>query len=454
MNQDDCCGRRGFLKMLGGGAAAALAAAPIYRALAEPSAATDEFFIFVHAQGGWDVTVGLDPRNERKGLVEPANDDLMDPTPLTQWKSTPLDADTNTFQIVTKGALSFGPSIGDLLDYADRLTVINGLAMNTVSHPDGTVFSSTGRHLAGGRAAMSSIDTLVANEFGLGQLFPLISARFPSYFTGNTNLDRRATPLVVDSIGSIGRVLTRSNSYEMEAQRTAVTALLSQEATDLAKIAYTPDAYNGLALQYQSLTKMVGSSLKSIFDTTALKTARPEFNYAGKFQGANAVNAAFALEAMRSNVVRCVSFQLGGFDTHNGNYRDQAATQQEAFNVLAAMLKVLDATPHPTKTADKLADHTHILVVSDFCRTPQINLSGGRDHYPNNSSLIISPKFKGGMSFGKTDPEQLLPMNAKVFADGERPVAPPDVLATFLAAQGIDPRKYLRDGDTVSEILK
>ncbi|MGZ6093317.1 MAG: DUF1501 domain-containing protein, partial [Polyangiales bacterium] len=357
-------------------------------------------------------------------------------------------------QIVTKGALSFGPSIGDLLDYADRLTVINGLAMNTVSHPDGTVFSSTGRHLAGGRAAMSSIDTLVANEFGLGQLFPLISARFPSYFTGNTNLDRRATPLVVDSIGSIGRVLTRSNSYEMEAQRTAVTALLSQEATDLAKIAYTPDAYNGLALQYQSLTKMVGSSLKSIFDTTALKTARPEFNYAGKFQGANAVNAAFALEAMRSNVVRCVSFQLGGFDTHNGNYRDQAATQQEAFNVLAAMLKVLDATPHPTKTADKLADHTHILVVSDFCRTPQINLSGGRDHYPNNSSLIISPKFKGGMSFGKTDPEQLLPMNAKVFADGERPVAPPDVLATFLAAQGIDPRKYLRDGDTVSEILK
>ena len=51
----------------------------------------------------------------------------------------------------------------------------------------------------------------------------------------------------------------------------------------------------------------------------------------------------------------------------------------------------------------KLADHTHILVFSDFCRTPQINLSGGRDHYPNNSALVISPKFARGRSFGKTD---------------------------------------------------
>ena len=115
---------------------------------------------------------------------------------------------------------------------------------------------------------------------------------------------------------------------------------------------------------------------------------------------------------------------------------------------------MLDATPHPTRAATKLADHTHILVFSDFCRTPQINLSGGRDHYPNNSALVISPRFRGGIAFGKTDVEQLLPADAKTFGDGARPIAPPDVLATFLHAFGIEPRSYLRDGEVVPELLK
>ena len=103
---------------------------------------------------------------------------------------------------------------------------------------------------------------------------------------------------------------------------------------------------------------------------------------------------------------------------------------------------------------DKLSDHVHVLVVSDFCRTPQINLTAGRDHYPNNSALIVSPKFKANTTFGRSDVDQLLPEDAGTFADGVRPVAPPDVIATFLAAQGIDPRKYMRDGDVIRDILR
>ena len=113
----------------------------------------------------------------------------------------------------------------------------------------------------------------------------------------------------------------------------------------------------------------------------------------------------------------------------------------------------MDAIPHPTKSGKKLSDHAHVLVVSEFCRTPQINLAGGRDHYPNNSALVISPRFRGGRSYGKTDVEQLLPATAGTFADGARPVAPPDLLATLLAAFKIEPRKYLRDGEVVKELL-
>ncbi|HEX3343439.1 MAG TPA: hypothetical protein VHS09_02650, partial [Polyangiaceae bacterium] len=78
----------------------------------------------------------------------------------------------------------------------------------------------------------------------------------------------------------------------------------------------------------------------------------------------------------------------------------------------------------------------------------------GRDHYPNNSALIVSPRFRPGLVFGKTDPDQLLPQPARRFGDRERAVAPPDLLATFLAAFAIDPRKYVRDGEVVPELLR
>lgn len=450
--------RRLFLQVLGSaGAGAALSQLPVWQAAAAGPTASDEFFVFIHASGGWDVTLWADPRNQRKGIIEPASTDNTDLTGLKKWVSVPLDADTNTFELVRgpgNSPLVFGPGIGNLVDFASRLTVINGIAMNTVSHPDGTTFSATGRHLSGGRPVASSIDALVANEFGAEQLFPVVSVNYPSSLVG-TGFDPRAAPLKMSGVGTIARSLTRSSRYDQPAERDAVTALLSQEAQDLARISNDPDRLAALGSQFDSLRRMLGSNLQDVFSQARLQAAHPEFNYRARFQAGTAVNAAFAVEAMKKNVVRAVAFGTsGGFDTHNTNYRNQAQTQAELFDLLAALLQTLDATPHPTRTSDKLSDHTHILVVSDFCRTPQINLTGGRDHYPNNSALVISPRFKGDTAFGKSDPEQLLPDDAGTFADGVRPVAPPDVLATFLAAFGVDPRRYLRDGDVIRGILK
>jgi len=325
--------------------------------------------------------------------------------------------------------------------------------MNTVSHPDGTAFVATGRHLAGGHAAASSVDTMVANELGVLQLFPAVSVNFPSYFVGE-GLDRRAVPLRIGSVGTVSKTLTRSATYDTMADRDAVTALLTEEAADLASISNQPDVMKGFQVQYDALRKMLGGTLTDVFSQGRLQANHPEFNYRARFQAAAAVNAAFAVEAMKRNVVRCIAFTGNAFDTHNSNYRFQAQTQQELFDLVAQLVKTLDATPHPTRTGDKLSDHAHILIVSDFCRTPQINLSNGRDHYPNGSALIISPRFKGNTLYGKTDAEQVLPANAGTFSDGPRPVAPPDVLATFVSAFGINPRRYLRDGDVIQEILK
>jgi hypothetical protein len=94
------------------------------------------------------------------------------------------------------------------------------------------------------------------------------------------------------------------------------------------------------------------------------------------------------------------------------------------------------------------------MVFSDFCRTPQINLNLGRDHYPNNSSLIISPRFQSNFVLGKSDPDQLLPLPTVSFSDGMRAVSPPDILRTFVSAFGGNPAKYLRDGEVIPALLR
>ncbi len=440
--------RRTFMQLLGGGAAT-LAMRPLWAA----ERAAIDYFIFIHASGGWDVTLWADPRNRRAGLVEPASTDNTDIAPLTHGKSVALDGDTETFEPLSDGKLVLGPGIGALWERRDRLTIINGLAMNTVSHPDGTVFSATGRHLAGGTAPASSVDVAVANELGVQQLLPAVAVQFPSAFIGD-RLDRRAIPLRVASAATIAKSLSRSDAYLDDVDRGAITAVLGDEADALAAHSVFPETYERIASQVAAQPKLVGGDLERAFTQKALQDAYPQFDYKAKTQAQGALSAAFTVEAIRRNIVRCVGFALGGLDTHNQNYKQHAHTQQELFGVIATLLDLLDRTPHPTRSSSKLADHTHILVFSDFCRTPQINLAGGRDHYPNNSALVISPKFKGGFSFGKTDHEQLLPADAKKFADGARPIAPPDLLATFLHAFAIEPRRYLRDGEVVPELLR
>jgi hypothetical protein len=444
--------RRTFLKVLGGATAGAAAfTTPLWRAAAD-NASSDEFFIVVHASGGWDVTVGLDPRYTPVGIINPASTNNVDPNPLRLWKNatTPLDGGGYSYQPVLPpgpSPLAFGPGIGDMLRHYDRMTVVNGLNMATVAHADGVAFSLTGRHLAGSRPVQSSIDTMVADALGTTQLFPAVSVNVASSFVGN--LDRRAVPLTVNGLSTVAASLGRSTVYDTVDERDAVTALLSQEAMDLGLVSADPTVMNGFGVQLDGLRNMDKQNLLSIFTDAGLRGLYPSFNYNVPV----ASTAAFAVEAMKRNVVRCVAFSYGSFDTHGTNYRQQPLTQQNLFDTLAVLIDYLDATPHPTKMGDRLSDHVHLILVSDFCRTPNINLSGGRDHYPNNSALVVSPKWKQNFVYGKADDEQLLPLPAGTFSDGVRAVAPPDLLATFLAGVGIDPHKYLRDGEVVKDLL-
>lgn len=446
--------RRTFLKVLGAGAAGAFSTHPLMKAFAAPTPSSKDCFIFIHQSGGWDVTLWSDPRNRRVDIIEPATLETITSTGVTGWIDEPLDDGSGDvgFRILQKGNLRLGPAMGTLADKFSRLTLVNGIAMNTVSHPDGTYFSSTGRHLAGGRPVSTSIDTLMANELGTKNILPVVSIGFPSTFL-DPQLDRAVMPLSVNDVTAVAKSISRSNAYTSDADRDRVTALLANEAAELAADAYYPDSAKGMGLQLNALKDLLDPKTKSAFDVNALRTAHPKFNYLARFQRGPAVNAAFAVEAIKRGLVRCVSFQMSACDTHNTTYRDHPMILQETFEVISTLIDELDATSFDDGSG-LLADHVHILVVSEFCRTPQINFNAGRDHYPNNSALIVSKKFKGNTVFGKADDNQLLPVDQETpsFVEKRAPT-PADVLATFLGAFGIEPRKYMRDGEIIKEIL-
>ena len=75
---------------------------------------------------------------------------------------------------------------------------------------------------------------------------------------------------------------------------------------------------------------------------------------------------------------------------------------------------------------------TLVIMLSEFGRTPRINMNAGRDHWASCFSCFIAGGgIKGGTVVGSSDKGGYQPK--------DRPVRVPDVHATLCHAMGIDP---------------
>uniref|UniRef100_A0A7C4QUL2 DUF1501 domain-containing protein n=1 Tax=Schlesneria paludicola TaxID=360056 RepID=A0A7C4QUL2_9PLAN len=115
-----------------------------------------------------------------------------------------------------------------------------------------------------------------------------------------------------------------------------------------------------------------------------------------------------------------------GWDTHNNGFRDQPYLCAECDPALATL--VLDLEQRG------LLEHTLVVWMGEFGRTPKIKPDGGRDHYSKGWPVVLAGGgVRGGQVIGATD------------ADGldvtDRPVSVPDLCRTFCRVLGIDPDK-------------
>jgi hypothetical protein len=125
----------------------------------------------------------------------------------------------------------------------------------------------------------------------------------------------------------------------------------------------------------------------------------------------------------------------GGYDTHREHEKGVQRISPDFDQAFPALLEDLDQRG--------LLATTLVLVIGDFGRTPKINFSGGRDHWPRGFSVALAGAgVRGGVVIGRTDGQAGEPV--------ERPVTIEDLGATVYKALGIDSHKeYSANGRPV-----
>ena len=146
--------------------------------------------------------------------------------------------------------------------------------------------------------------------------------------------------------------------------------------------------------------------------------------------------------------VRLATVFHGGYDTHVEHEKHTKPISAEFDQAFPTLIEDLEQRG--------MLANTLVLVIGDFGRTPKINFSAGRDHWPRGFSVALTGLgIQGGRVIGKTDKTASEPV--------ERPVTIEDLGATVYKALAIDvnkeyhangrPVRINKDGKPVSELF-
>ena len=170
---------------------------------------------------------------------------------------------------------------------------------------------------------------------------------------------------------------------------------------------------------YQKAFELISSpAAKKAFNISE-ENERLRDNYGRTTVGQGALLARRLIESG----VRLVTVFHGGYDTHTNHEKLAQPLLADFDQAFATLLVDLEQRG--------LLETTLLLVIGDFGRTPKINFSGGRDHWPRNFSVaLVGAGIQGGRLVGKSD--------SKAGEPTDRPVSIEDLGATVYKALGID----------------
>ena len=350
----------------------------------------------------------------------PSHIDTFDPKPDAprEWKCE-FDAIT-----VKGGGYQISEHLPKLAAVGDQLSVIKSMTHPEGAHERGTTYMLTGYRAIPG-FEYPGYGSVVAKEKGWQKSMPpyvavpgvigdagagYLGAEGSPFSAGDPGAGNyQVRDIVLPDDVSEGR-LGRRREFLAAADQMVRTGKANDPVTGL-------DKFYGRA--YDLVT---APHVRKAFDlkgeSEALRT-----RYGRNSLGQGALLARRLIESG----VRFVSISRGGWDNHGG-----------IFNALRNQrLPELDAA-YATLISDLsdrgMLDETMVVWMGEFGRTPRVNMTGGRDHWPKVMSVALAGGgVKGGVQVGKS--------NAKGEEPAERPIKPEDVAFTMFENLGIDPGK-------------
>ncbi len=304
----------------------------------------------------------------------------------------------------------FGPLMGPLARHDERLALVHGVRMDTVSH----------------ETAMNRIDFHWQDRRPLGLALGrelLGTAPLPHLALCQWPMAQSpAADVYSPTLRNLGKLHPRP------AWRAAVEA--HQQAELEARLAEDPEA----------LARHT-ADLRSAAVLEQLLTTAPRTSPFKDPQLGNRLH--LALHALRTNAARFITVTLDmlWFDSHTDNLNLQRKRIPPAYADLATFLDLLVQTRN---AHGRLIDQTTVVIGSELGRYPKLNAVQGKDHWPENSWMLLGRGIRGGVTLGQTS-ESLV--GARVdFRSGRtdsqqaRPVFINSIFATLAQLTGGDPK--------------
>jgi uncharacterized protein (DUF1501 family) len=449
--------RRSFLEIAGLATGGLLMRRSLLGGTAWAAESEPKFLLLVYFGGGWDQLLALDPRDATQSKYnfvgdQPPSSGIYPGYTESAARDASLKAvmtATGGTGVQSVGGLTFGPAVpAELTAHASDLSIIRGIAMDTLTHEVGRRYFLTGKLPRGLAASGSSLNTVVVGRTGSALDLPNLSVGSESY---NEGFPAVASAVQVTSANDVRSVL------KPQAQ---VPALLTTSEATLATFEGTSDSCeahgydaSGLVAAFRDgqaqARKMAASASADLFqfanpppnDEVAKLFTEMELDPAKELNSAKA-RAALAAQAISHDVSQVVSLSLAdGLDDHFELAGAQSPALSDGFRALGLLIKCLKGRPYGT-SGKSYWDYTSLMVFSEFARSPLFNSRDGRDHHLASSCLVRSPGLKGGTVFGGTS-DNGMEFEKWDFATGARDaggllIRPPDVHATLLSGMGLD----------------
>ncbi len=328
-----------------------------------------------------------------------------------------------------------GLIVGDLMKetakISDKITVIRSMTHGEAAHERGTHNMFTG-YRPSPAIKYPSFGSVISHELGGQNDIPAYVA-IPSVFDpaqGSGYLSTAFGPFAIGSNPEDKGFTVRDLSMPKDVSARADRRRSLLEAVDQHFVTTNSnvDAVAASDKFTQQAFNLVNSSqAQSAFDLA--KEPQPIKDMYG--DNAAGMRLLLARRLVQAGV-RMVSVTYGGWD-HHSNLKTAMISNMVNFDKAYA---ALIADLHQLG----MLDDTLVIVSSEFGRTPKINNTNGRDHWPRVFSVAVAGGgIKQGYVHGSSDALASEPDND--------PTTPEDLAATMYHLAGIDPEKRLMTTD-------